>query len=116
MNRISQEKSKIRKVKKKEDNLKRIQRKKYLDNKRELFLNMFQELNDVTKLKILLKGIEIPIQAIPDIYLPKASLMLRFLLKNEFNQLELTRLREIFGENFRNNKIKSWKKLIKVMK
>ena len=113
---ISQEKSKIRKVKKKEDNLKRIQRKKYLDNKRELFLNMFQELNDVTKLKILLKGIEIPIQAIPDIFLPKASLMLRCLLKNEFNQLELTRLREIFGENFRNNKIKSWKKLIKVMK
>ena len=65
---------------------------------------MFQELNDVTKLKILLKGIEIPIQAIPDVFLPEASLKLRFLLKKEFNQHELTRLREIFGENFKNNK------------
>lgn len=113
---ISQEKSKIRKVKKREDNLKRIQRKEYLDNKRELFLNMFQELNDISKLKILLKGIEIPIQAIPDVFLPEASLKLRFQVKKEFTPLELTRLRKIFGENFKNNKIKSWKKLIKVMR
>jgi hypothetical protein len=37
-------------------------------------------------------------------------------LKKEFNPTQLAILREKFGENFKNNKNKSWKKLIKVMK
>ena len=86
------------------------------DIKRTKFLLMFNQLNPIKKLRVILKGLDMPLQAIPDIDLPKPSLLLRYLLKKEFNPIQLAILRENFGENNKNNKNKSWKKLIKVMK
>ncbi len=97
---------------------KNLKEKNKTDNdiKRTKFLFMFNQLNPIEKLKVILNGVDMPLQAIPGIDLPEPSLLLRYLLKKEFNPTQLAILREKFGENFKNNKNKSWKKLIKVMK
>ena len=114
--RISKEIRHKRVIKRKDDHEKRILRKMHLDKRRDVFLFMFSQLNSISKLKTLLEGIEIPLQAIPEALLPKPSLKLRFQVRKEFKSNELSRLRDMFGENHRNNKKKTWKKLIKVMK
>ena len=97
---------------------KNLKEKNKTDNdiKRTKFLFMFNQLNPIGKLKVILNGADMPLQAIPDIDLPKPSLLLRYLLKKEFNPTQLAILREKFGENSKNNKNKSWKRLVKVMK
>ncbi len=97
---------------------KNLKKQNKIDNdiKRTKFLFMFNKLNPIEKLKVILNGADVPLQAVPEIDLPKPSLLLRYLLKKEFNPTQLAALRDRFGENFKNNKISSWKKLIKVMK
>ena len=97
---------------------KNLKKQNKIDNdiKRTKFLFMFNKLNPIEKLKVVLNGADLPLQAVPEIDLPKPSLLLRYLLKKEFNPTQLAILRDRFGENFKNNKINSWKRLIKVMK
>ena len=73
-------------------------RKKTRDKRRKRFLFIFKQLDSVNKLRAILNGLDFPINAIPDNYFFKPSLMLKFKVKQEFNQDEIEELIKIFGE------------------
>lgn len=90
-------------------------RKKTRDKRRKRFLFIFKQLDSVNKLRAILNGLDFPINAIPDNYFFKPSLMLRFKVKQEFNQDEIEALIKIFGGKMKNNKNKTYRKILKVL-
>ena len=86
------------------------------DIKRTKFLFIFNQLNPIKKLRVILNGLDIPLEAIPDDSLFQPSLKLRFMVHREFNKEELSNLIEIFGGNMKKKKRKTWKKILKVLK
>ena len=97
---------------------KNLKEKNKTDNdiKRTKFLFMFNQLNPIKKLRVVLNGLDIPLQAIPVDSLFEASLKLRFMVHREFSKEELSKLIEIFGGNMKKNKRKTWKKILKVLR
>ena len=78
-------------------------------------LFIFKQLDSVNKLRAILNGLDFPINAIPDNYFFKPSLMLKFKVKQEFNQDEIEELIKIFGGKNENNKNKTYRKILKVL-
>ena len=56
----------------------------------------------------------IALPRLPDNYFFKPSLMLRFTVKQEFNQEEIEALIQIFGGKMKNNKNKTYRRMLKV--
>lgn len=86
------------------------------DIRRTKFLFIFNQLNPIKKLRVILNGLDIPLEAIPDDSLFEPCLKLRFMVHREFSKEELSKLIEIFGGNMKKNKRKTWKKILKVLK
>ena len=97
---------------------KNIKEKNKTDNdiKRTKFLFMFNKLDPITKLRVILNGLDVPLQAIPADSLFTSSLKLRFMVHREFSKEELSKLIEIFGGNMKKNKRKTWKQILKVLR
>ena len=90
-------------------------RKKIRDKRRKRFLFIFKQLDPVNKLRAILNGLDLSINAIPDNYFFNPSSMLRFKVKQEFNQAEIEVLIKIFGGKMKNNKNKTYRKMLKVL-
>ena len=77
---------------------------------------MFNQLDPITKLRVILNGLDIPQQAIPADSLFKPSLKLRVADHREFSKEELSNLIEIFGGNMKKNNKNAWKRILKVLR
>ena len=110
---------KVHKLQKVEREIKKnIKEKNKTDNdiKRTKFLFMFNQLDPITKLRVILNGLDIPLQAIPADSLFTPSLKLRFAVHREFSKEELSNLIEIFGGNMKKNNKNAWKRILKVLR